>query len=234
MSSPDQTRAWSKPFWLTKTQARRVPVTLNGVRHTLYLYSYRLHGVSVLEVFDAVPSLVLSPLQASCTQLRHYDRLEYANPVATAILEQFELFAKFLRKLVAKFLVELFDAVGFFCPLVVLDFQNGLERLAVEVKTFDIDIFCLRDISDCCLNSIRFALAAINDPFEDAEVIAKSRPDEVAFVVQTEPVDIEDLRSLIAELFAHVDPVLRSSHPYGIRRTEALPSDHGEPRRLHR
>ena len=45
MSSPDQTRAWSKPFWLTKTQARRVPVTLNGVRHTLYLYSYRLHGV---------------------------------------------------------------------------------------------------------------------------------------------------------------------------------------------
>lgn len=84
MSSPDQTRAWSKPFWLTKTQARRVPVTLNGVRHTLYLYSYRLHGVSVLEVFDAVPSLVLSPLQASCTQLRHYDRLEYANPVATA------------------------------------------------------------------------------------------------------------------------------------------------------
>lgn len=84
MSSPDQTRAWSKPFWLTKTQARRVPVSLNGVRHTLFLYSYRLHGVSVLEVFDAVPSLVLSPLQASCTQLRHYDRLEYANPVATA------------------------------------------------------------------------------------------------------------------------------------------------------
>ena len=35
-------------------------------------------------MFDAVPSLVLSPLQASCTQLRHYDRLEYANPVATA------------------------------------------------------------------------------------------------------------------------------------------------------
>ena len=84
VSSPDQTRAWSKPFWLTKTQARHLPVTLNGVRHTLYLYTYRLHNVSVLEVFDAVPSLVLSPLQASCTQLRHYDRLDYTNPIATA------------------------------------------------------------------------------------------------------------------------------------------------------
>ena len=47
------------------------------MKYVLYLYVYRLHNTFYLEVFDRVPSLVLSPLQARAIHLKHYNRREY-------------------------------------------------------------------------------------------------------------------------------------------------------------
>lgn len=84
MATPDQPKYWSKPLWLSRSSAKRVAITLDGVRRSLFVYTYRFHNVSFLEVFDSVPTLVLSPLQSLSIRLRHYDRLSYYNVVTTA------------------------------------------------------------------------------------------------------------------------------------------------------
>ena len=84
MATPDQPKSWSKPLWLSKSSAKRVAITLDGVRRSLFVYTYRFHNVSFLEVFDSVPTLVLSPLQSLSVRLRHYDRLNYYNMAITA------------------------------------------------------------------------------------------------------------------------------------------------------
>ena len=84
MATPDQPKCWSKPLWLSRSSAKRVAITLDGVRRSLFVYTYRFHNVSFLEVFDSVPTLVLSPLQSLSIRLRHYDRLSYYNVVTTA------------------------------------------------------------------------------------------------------------------------------------------------------
>ena len=47
------------------------------MKYILYLYAYRLHNTFYLEIFDRVPSLSLSPLQARAIHLKHYNRREY-------------------------------------------------------------------------------------------------------------------------------------------------------------
>ena len=54
---------------------------------------------------------------------------------------------------------------------------------------------------------VYLALAAVDDPLQHAQVVAEARPDEVPLVVRAEPVDVEDLRGLIAQLLAHLEPV---------------------------
>ena len=47
------------------------------MKYNLYLYIYRLHNTFYLEIFDRIPSLLLSPLQARAVHLKHYNRKEY-------------------------------------------------------------------------------------------------------------------------------------------------------------
>ena len=47
------------------------------MKYILYLYVYRLHNTFYLEIFDRIPSLALSPLQARAIHLKHYNRVEY-------------------------------------------------------------------------------------------------------------------------------------------------------------
>lgn len=70
-------RRWSQPFWLTKTAAKRVAIQVNDMKFILYLYVYRLHNIFYLEIFDQIPTLVLSPLQARAIHLKHYNRHDY-------------------------------------------------------------------------------------------------------------------------------------------------------------
>lgn len=73
-------RAWSQPFWLTKTTAKRISVVVGDSHQSLYVYVYSLHNTHVLEVYDRIPALLLSPLQSRALRLKHYNRYEYRNP----------------------------------------------------------------------------------------------------------------------------------------------------------
>ena len=74
---PTNQRRWSQPFWLTKTAAKRVAIQVNDMKVILYLYVYRLHNIFYLEIFDKIPTLLLSPLQARAIHLKHYNRRDY-------------------------------------------------------------------------------------------------------------------------------------------------------------
>ena len=50
------------------------------------------------------------------------------------------------------------------------------------------------------------SLTAFDDPFDHAQILAETRPDEAALLVLTEPVDMENLRRG-GEPFSHVEPV---------------------------
>lgn len=58
-------------------------VSVEGLTQILYLYSYSFHNVGCLEIFDAVPILMLSSLHMRSIQLRHFDRTLYDNLVVT-------------------------------------------------------------------------------------------------------------------------------------------------------
>ena len=70
-----------------------------------------------------------------------------------------------------------------------------------------VDVALLRQVADSGLLSINLALAALDDPVEDTHIVAEARPDEVAVLVLLEPVNVEDLRSLVTEDLAHFEPV---------------------------
>ena len=53
------------------------------MKQILYLYSYTLHDIGYLEIFDAVPTLLLSELHMKSLQLRHFDRAAYFNLLMT-------------------------------------------------------------------------------------------------------------------------------------------------------
>ena len=63
-------------------------------------------------------------------------------------LEGIQLIAEFLRQLVAKLLIELFDALCLLGPLVVVDFQDALEGVDAEIQSLQIDVLCIRYIAD--------------------------------------------------------------------------------------
>ena len=169
--------------------------------------AYFLRSLSNPYVYEIQSSAILLKHLPCPTQNKRASRFPETlpNPCRVSLLflevclEGVQLISEFLRELIAKLLVEFFDALRFFRPLVVLDFQDRLQRIDANVKAFKIDILCLRHITDRGFNCVCLAFAAVDNPLEDAEVVAKTRPNEVAFVVETEPVDIEDLRSLIAE-----------------------------------
>jgi hypothetical protein len=56
------------------------------------------------------------------------------------------------------------------------------------------------------LDAARPALAALDDPAQDAHVLAEPRPDELAVRVAPEPVHAEDL-GLLLDRAAHPEPV---------------------------
>ena len=73
-------KPWTRPLWLDKTSSKCINVFLDGVQHPLFLYCYHLHNIHFLEVFDAVPTLLLSPLFSRSLQIRHFVKSNYMNP----------------------------------------------------------------------------------------------------------------------------------------------------------
>jgi len=109
----------------------------------------------------------------------------------------------------ADFVVEFFYAVSVFFPEVFINRKEILENFesdTVVFEAFDIDIFSFGEETDGAFNSVNGACNSAEDPKENAEVIAEAGPDEFAFIVGSEPVNVEDLRR-IGDLFTHFDPV---------------------------
>ena len=73
-------KPWTRPLWLDKTSSKCINVFLDGVQHPLFLYCYHLHNIHFLEVFDAIPTLLLSPLFSRSLQIRHFVKANYLNP----------------------------------------------------------------------------------------------------------------------------------------------------------
>ena len=75
----------------------------------------------------------------------------------------------------------------------------------IEFRRVDVAIF--RQIADRRVFSVNTIFTAIDDPAQNAQVLAKARPQEVAIVILAEPVNVEDSWQLVAALLQR-QPVL--------------------------
>ena len=87
--------------------------------------------------------------------------------------------------------VEVFDVLNVIEPGLGVDGEEVLDGVDGDsVEAFDVDVFRLRNVADRSFDGVYLAFAASEDPEDDAEVVAEARPDEVAFSVGSEPVDV--------------------------------------------
>src|SRR4051794_18949082 len=115
---------------------------------------------------------------------------------AEALFERFELSADLGRQLVAEL-----GQVGFHLRQLLLDEvevdrKQLLHRLLGDLQPLGVDLARGRQQPDRGLDRLALAVAAAEDPLEDAAVLAEAGPEELAVGVFTEPVDVEDARQL--------------------------------------
>lgn len=95
----------------------------------------------------------------------------------------------------------------FVYPFFRVDCHDVVEALFIEVfEAVGVDVIEFGDPADACFGGVSCAFAAFDDPFEDAHVFGESGPEEVSFVVEAEPVDVEEAWEGF-DLFSHIDPV---------------------------
>ena len=129
--------------------------------------------------------------------------------VGQAGFQAFQLVAQFLRQTVAEFLVMFFDFGGFLHPNVFVDFQNALQGFDIEIlQVSQVNVFSLGHVTDGGFVGVNLAFATVDDPVQHTDVIAEAGPYKVAFIVGTEPVNVEDLGSFVAQFLTHIQPVL--------------------------
>src|SRR5690606_21827692 len=64
----------------------------------------------------------------------------------------------------------------------------------------DVDVLGPRQIADRRFHGAHSSFAAVDDPTQNAQVVAESGPQEFAGSVASEPVDVENLRQLVGTL----------------------------------
>ena len=109
--------------------------------------------------------------------------------------------------MIAELCVELVDALSLFLPQILVNAQQAAQGLDVEVQTVEVDVLSSGLEADSGLNSVGLAECTLHDPLQDTHVVAEAGPNELAFFVGAEPVDVEDLGGLVAQLRAHGQPV---------------------------
>ena len=75
---------------------------------------------------------------------------------------------------------------------------NCVELLARRIQSGPVDVFVVRRPADGRLLALGAAAHAVDDPLEDAHVLAEARPEELAVLVLAEPVDVEDARRYVS------------------------------------
>ena len=94
----------------------------------------------------------------------------------------------------------------FFLPFLVIDSEKVGDRFMVDIELFQIEIVWARQPANGRFERAASPLAAINDPFEHAHVLAEARPEEFSILALAEPVHVEDERR-ISETFSDVHPM---------------------------
>ncbi len=92
------------------------------------------------------------------------------------------------------------DSGDFAAPVLRIDIEQRFERVIAELEPVTAKIALARHEADRRLFGLGGAVAAADDPFEHAQVVAVAGPEELAVGALAEPVDVEDLRQLRARL----------------------------------
>ena len=115
-----------------------------------------------------------------------------------ASFESGELFVHGSRNVIANLGIELLDVLNIGLPGGNVDRKKLGDGVPGDVKTVNVDIGSVRNVTDSRLNGINLILATSKDPEEDTHIVTEAGPYEVTFIICTEPVNVENLRSLIA------------------------------------
>src|SRR5690606_5792465 len=127
---------------------------------------------------------------------------------AEAALEPVQLGPQDGGQLVAELLEPLGDLRQLGLPLLDVDAEQPLQAFPVDVQTLEVQALRRRHVADRRLDRVGHTVDALDDPLEDAGVLAESRPEELAVLVAPEPVDVVDPRELgRVVLLADLDPV---------------------------
>src|SRR5690606_24273960 len=75
--------------------------------------------------------------------------------------------------------------------------EQGFHGRGRHVRTLDVDVAGLWQEADRRFARTHASLAAIDDPLQNTQVVAESRPEELAVRILPEPVDVKDRRQLV-------------------------------------
>src|SRR6185503_408295 len=101
------------------------------------------------------------------------------------------------RQPVAELLIELAQLVERLPPLLAVHVQGRLERVRGHLEPRAIDRAGRRYVPDGSLHRAAAAVDPLDDPLQDAHVLAVARPEESALPVPAEPVHPEDLGRIL-------------------------------------
>src|SRR6185312_6258754 len=101
---------------------------------------------------------------------------------------------------------KLFVAHNLVSPLAAIDGLQFVKGFAREVESLPVDIVVVGRPADGSLLAQSAAMDAVDDPLEDAHVLAEAGPEELALAVFAEPVDVKDAWSS-GEIALHAQPV---------------------------
>src|SRR4051794_17503423 len=92
----------------------------------------------------------------------------------------------------ANLLEEVAIALHLGLPLVEIDVRRFVDLVVRDVEPGEIEIACLRDPAEERLLAADAKACAIDDPLQDAHVLAEARPEELAVLTLAEPVHEEE------------------------------------------
>ena len=84
----------------------------------------------------------------------------------------------------------------FLLPLLVIDAQQRDDVFMFDLELFKIEIVRAGQPADWRFDGAAFFFAAIDDPFQDAHVIAETGPKKFSALAFAEPIHVEDERRI--------------------------------------
>src|SRR6187402_2562356 len=149
------------------------------------------------------------PRRRSATSARTTERARKARAAgsAEALFHALELGVHGPRSAAAEFDQVATDLRDFLAPGVLLDAEQFLDDFGPDVQALEVQILRSRQVADGGFLRACAARDAVEHPGQHAQVVAETRPQELAVRALAEPVDVEDLRRVL-QLCADVQPVL--------------------------